>query len=160
MVVLSGLQIVLRNLLDSGLLWIDPLLRHLVLLLAFSGAILATGAKRHIQINALGRLLTGTASRSVGALIAVAAGGICLKIAHGGLRFLNDEVELGGTVFLGLPSWALVGVLPTAFLILAFRFVYLAYAEAAGEAPHVTGAVHGDEEEGSAAGQRDAETAS
>jgi TRAP-type C4-dicarboxylate transport system permease small subunit len=145
MVLLAGLQIVLRNLFDSGLLWIDPLLRHLVLLLAFAGALLATGAKRHIQINALGRLLTGTASRIAGAVVAVAAGSISLTLAYAALRFFADEIELGGTVFLGLPSGAVVGILPLSFLALAFRFYYLAYAEAAGEAPQpAEGVAEGD----------------
>ncbi len=160
MVVLSSLQIVLRNLFDSGLLWIDPLLRHLVLALAFTGAVLATGAKRHIQINVLGRLLSGWPSRIVGAVIAVAAGSICLTLAHGGLRFLRDEIEFGGNVFLALPSWAVVGILPAAFLALAFRFYYLAYAEAAGEAPRAAEAAGGDEDAGwSAAGAREVEGA-
>ena len=160
MVLLSSLQIVLRNFFDSGLLWIDPLLRHLVLVLAFAGALLATGAKRHIQINVLGRLLSGWPNRIVGAVIAVAAGSICLTLVHGGLRFLRDEIEFGGTVFLALPSWVVVGILPAAFLALAFRFYYLAYAEAAGEAPQPAEAVRGDEDGSEdAARPRDAEDA-
>ncbi len=43
MVLLSALQILLRNVLDTGLLWIDPLLRHFVLFLALLGGIVGHG---------------------------------------------------------------------------------------------------------------------
>lgn len=135
MVFLSSLQILLRNVFDSGFLWIDPLLRHLVLLLAFTGAIAATGSKRHVQINALGRLLRGRALRVSGAVIATAAAVICLALAHASLELLRDELEFSEILFLGVPSWAVVAVFPVSFLLLAFRFDWLVFAEIAGEAP-------------------------
>lgn len=135
MVFLSSLQILLRNLFDSGLLWIDPVLRHLVLLLAFTGAIAATGAKRHVQINALGRLLRGTALRVSGTVVAVTASTIALALTHASLLLLRDEVEFSEILFLGVPSWVVVAVFPVSFLILAFRFDWLVFAEITGEAP-------------------------
>ncbi|MCA9752170.1 MAG: TRAP transporter small permease subunit [Gemmatimonadetes bacterium] len=135
MVFLSGLQIVLRNLLSSGLPWIDPLLRHLVLLLAFSGALLATGAKRHVQINVLGRLLHGVAGRVGGALVALLAAAISIALTHASLSLLVDELEFGEIAFLSIPSWMIVAVFPLSFLGMAFRFLFLAFQEVAGEAP-------------------------
>jgi TRAP-type C4-dicarboxylate transport system permease small subunit len=135
MVFLSGLQILLRNVFESGLLWIDPVLRHLVLLLAFTGAIVATGVKRHVQINALGRLLHGRALRAAGTAVAASAAAISLALAHASLMLLRDEIEFGEIVFLGVPSWVVVAVFPVSFLALAFRFGWLVFAEIAGEAP-------------------------
>lgn len=135
MVFLSGLQILLRNVFDAGLLWIDPLLRHFVLLLAFSGAVLATGAKRHVQINVLGRLLRGVAARISGVLVAALGSLVCLVLAHASLQLLRDELDFGETVFLDVPSWAVVAVFPLAFLLIAYRFAYLAWEEGKGEAP-------------------------
>jgi TRAP-type C4-dicarboxylate transport system permease small subunit len=135
MVFLSGLQILLRNLLDSGLLWIDPVLRHLVLLLALTGAIAATGRKRHVQINVLGRLLRGTAQRISGAAVAGFAGIVCLMIAHACLLLLADEVAFPEVAFLSVPAWVIISALPVAFLVLAYRFAWLLFAEIAGEAP-------------------------
>lgn len=135
MVFLSGLQILLRNLFDTGLLWIDPLLRHLVLLLALTGAIVATGVKRHVQINALGRLLRGVARRASGTIVAVASAAICLALAHASLELLRDEIEFSETAFLGIPTWTIVAAFPVAFLVLAYRFSWLVFAEIAGEAP-------------------------
>jgi len=135
MVFLSSLQILLRNVFDSGLLWIDPLLRHLVLLLAFTGAVAATGVKRHVQINALGRLLRGNAQRVGGTVIAATAATVSLALAHASLVLLRDEIEFSEIVFLNVPSWLVVAVFPVSFLVLAFRFEWLVLAEIAGEAP-------------------------
>ncbi|RMH22762.1 MAG: TRAP transporter small permease subunit, partial [Gammaproteobacteria bacterium] len=44
-------QIIMRELLHSGLPWIDPLLRIAVLWLGLLGALLATRLDRHIEIN-------------------------------------------------------------------------------------------------------------
>jgi TRAP-type C4-dicarboxylate transport system permease small subunit len=135
MVFLSALQIVLRNLFDSGLLWIDPLLRHLVLVLALTGALLATRMKRHVQINVLGRLLRGWPRRVVGAAIAAMAGLVSLGLTHAALSLLGDEVAFGETIFLGLPSWVVVALFPVTFGAMAYRFFRLVYLELADEAP-------------------------
>ncbi len=135
MVFLSGLQIVLRNFFDSGLLWIDPLLRHLVLALALIGAVIATGLKRHVQINVLGRLLQGKTHDVVGGLIAILAGGVTLTLAHAALLFLADERAFGETLFLGIPSWGVALLFPVAFLAMTYRFFRLAFLEFSGEAP-------------------------
>ncbi len=55
MIVLASTQILLRNLFDSGFVWIDPLLRVLVLWLGLIGATVATRNNRHIRIDLLTR---------------------------------------------------------------------------------------------------------
>ena len=135
MVFLSGLQILLRNAFDSGLPWIDPLLRHLVLFLALTGAILATGLKRHVQINVLGRLMRGMAGKISGALVATLAAVVLLALSHGALELLRDELDFGEVVFLHVPSWLVVLTFPVAFLAMAYRSVLLAFEEIAGVAP-------------------------
>jgi len=135
MVGLSALQILLRNLFDEGLPWIDPLLRHLVLVLALAGALVATAGKRHVQINVLGRLLKGRAARIGGAAVAVVSAVICTWLGHASLTFLSEELAFGETVFLGLPAWVVALLFPTAFLAMAFQMFRLAFLELAGRAP-------------------------
>jgi TRAP-type C4-dicarboxylate transport system permease small subunit len=134
--VLSGLQIILRNVLQSGLLWIDPLLRHSVLLLTFLGALAATGGKRHLHIDVLGRLLQGAVARAVGAGIALLGAAICLALAHASFSLLAEEIPTGEIAFLGVPTWNVIAVFPVAFLGMAFRMSLLALEEAAGVAAH------------------------
>jgi TRAP-type C4-dicarboxylate transport system permease small subunit len=135
MVFLSALQILLRNVFETGILWIDPLLRHLVLAVAFAGAILATGAKRHVQINVLGRLLKGRGARIGGGAVALLAGILCTWLTHASLLLLSEELAFGETVFLGVPSWAIVLVFPVALAVMALQSFHLVFRELAGQAP-------------------------
>ena len=56
--VIALLQIVLRNLFDTGLTWATPMLGILLLWLTLSGAVVAVRKDRHIAINILARNLT------------------------------------------------------------------------------------------------------
>jgi TRAP-type C4-dicarboxylate transport system permease small subunit len=132
MVVLSGLQILLRNALESGLLWIDPLLRHLVLLLTFLGALAATGGKRHLHIDVLGRLLHGATARAVGAAIALLGAAVCLALARASLLLMAEEIPSSEIAFLGVPTWTVIAVFPLSFFGMAFRMAVLALEEAWG----------------------------
>ena len=57
MVFLAFLPILFRNVIATGLIWIDPLLRHLVLWVALLGASQATRQERHIKIDLLSNYL-------------------------------------------------------------------------------------------------------
>ncbi|HET9888079.1 MAG TPA: TRAP transporter small permease subunit [bacterium] len=140
MVMLSALQILLRNVFDTGLLWIDPLLRHFVLFIALLGGIVATGQKRHIQISFLERFVHGRARRIVGSLAATLAVVICLAIVHAGLLLVRDEIQSGERALFGIPSWILILAIPAGFLAIAIRFANLIFLELAGEAPIGEGA--------------------
>ena len=43
----------------QSILWIDPLVRHLVFLSAFMGGVLATGKGNHIKLDLVSRALEG-----------------------------------------------------------------------------------------------------
>jgi TRAP-type C4-dicarboxylate transport system permease small subunit len=135
MVLLSALQILLRNVFDTGLLWVDPLLRHFVLFIALLGGIVATGQKRHIQISFLERFTHGMTRRIVGGLAAATAVVICLAIVHAGLLLVRDEIASGERALFGIPSWVLILAIPAGFLGIAIRFANLIFLEIAGEAP-------------------------
>lgn len=135
MVFFSALQIFLRNAFESGWLWIDPLLRHCVVLLTLLGGIVATGRKRHIQVNLLERFLSGGAHRIVSALIAGLSGVVSLLVAHASLLLIRDELAVAELAFLGIPHWMLLCALPVGFFCIALRFFVLIPLEIAGEAP-------------------------
>ena len=62
LILLAVLQILLRNLFDTSLFWIDPFNRLLVLWLAVLGAMVATREREHIAIDALKHYFTQRAS--------------------------------------------------------------------------------------------------
>lgn len=122
MIVLSFLQIVLRNVAETGLIWIDPLLRHLLLWIGFAGAALATRLGRHISIDAVSRFLPAPwlmAARVASGLLAAA---ICLLVANACLKIVRDEAVAATHVFLGLATSHVQIVMPLAMLLMSYRF--------------------------------------
>ena len=123
MILLSGLQVVLRNFFQIGLLWIDPLVRTLLLWVAFRGAFAAAGRARHIRIDVLGRLLSPGAGRTVGRILSFLSAVVCLLLAEGGATYVREEFAYGSAPFLGVPSWTAQSILFWGFLLLAYRFL-------------------------------------
>jgi TRAP-type C4-dicarboxylate transport system permease small subunit len=122
-IVLSAFQIVLRNFFDAGYIWIDPLLRALVLWVTFLGALAATSRGRHIAIDVVSRLLPGAGRRLLARSTAFIAGSICVALANAGYEYIGLEREFSSHAFLGLPTWAVQIILPVGFALLAFRFL-------------------------------------
>jgi len=123
MLVLSGLQVVLRNFFHGGLLWIDPLVRTLVLWVAFLGALAATSQARHLHIDVIPRILPPKAGRIVGRILSIVAAMTCGLLANGSYSYLRDEYLYGISPFLGLPSWAVQSILLWGFWLLTYRFL-------------------------------------
>jgi TRAP-type C4-dicarboxylate transport system permease small subunit len=57
MVLLAFTQIFLRNIFGIGLIWIDPLVRQMLLWVTLVGAMVATRDHKHITEDAIGRYL-------------------------------------------------------------------------------------------------------
>jgi C4-dicarboxylate transporter DctQ subunit len=121
LVVLGCLQIVLRNVFHGGLLWADPLMRHLVLWLGCLGAALATTRIRHITIDVFTRVLPAPLRpwRRVVVYLATAVAAFVLGMAA--LRLVVDERAFGETAFGSIPVWVLQTVLPWSFCVIAYR---------------------------------------
>ena len=123
MIVLSFLQVLLRNLFDSSLLWIDPLLRHLVLWVGLLGAALASRAGRHINVDALSRLLGPRLLRGAHTVTNVLAAVVTLLLAHACLKLVLEERAFPRVVFLSLQIWQVQLVMPVAMLLMSSRFL-------------------------------------
>ena len=122
MILLASLQIFLRNFFDEGLVWIDPLLRLLVLWVGLMGALAASRGNRHITIDVFPRLLPPRPRAAVAVLVHGFTAGVCGLLAWHSWRFVQDEREFGGEAFLGVPTWVLEVVLPFAFAMIAIRY--------------------------------------
>ena len=57
MIFLAFLQIVLRNVFGVGLIWVEPLVRQMLLWVALAGAMVATRDHNHITVDAVSRFL-------------------------------------------------------------------------------------------------------
>ncbi len=121
MIVLGGLQIVLRNTMHTGILWADPMMRHIVLWLGCFGATLATSRLRHINIDVLSRLLPDSWRAIRDAVVHGATAVAAFILGVAALRLVADERAFGEAAFLGLYTWHLQTILPFAFLLISYR---------------------------------------
>jgi TRAP-type C4-dicarboxylate transport system permease small subunit len=123
MLTISGLQVVMRNFFRSGLLWFDPLVRTLVLWVAFFGALTATSHGRHLHIDVLHRALPKRISGPIGRALSIFSAVCCALLANGSYIYLREEFHHGASPFLGVPSWAAQSILLWGFGLLAYRFL-------------------------------------
>ena len=123
MVILSFLQVLMRNFFNSGFLWGDILLRHLVLWVGFAGASLATRQEKHINIDLLTRVVAAKYLPPVKMLVDLFAIVVCIVLARASYVFLSFEKEAGTIIFADVPAWYLQIILPLGFLLIAFRFL-------------------------------------
>ncbi len=123
MVFLAFLQVVLRNLFAHGILWGDTFLRHLVLWIGFIGASLATKDEKHINIDALSRLLNERWKFGVQTIISLFSVVITSYLAWISWRFVMEEKEFGTILFNNIPVWYFQIIIPFGFALMSLRFL-------------------------------------
>ena len=122
MVFLAFGQVLLRNFLNSGLLWTDIFLRQLVLWVGFLGASLAVRERRHIAIDVLPQFLPDTYKPFIQVLVNVSAGLITVFLTIASWKFVQLEMEFATTLFLDLPAWIFQTILPFSFAVISLRY--------------------------------------
>lgn len=121
LVFLGCAQILLRNAFQSGWLWADPLMRHIVLWLGALGAALASARMRHISVDALSRLLPAAALPLRRLIVYGVTAVVAYALTVATVRLVVDERSYGEIAFLGVPTWVLQLILPGAFAIITYR---------------------------------------
>ena len=131
MILLACLQIFLRIFFSTGILWIDPLLRYMVIWAGLFGAAVATKHSKHISIDIISHLVPEQFLPWLHALINLFSGTVCAVLTYAAIIFVRDEALYGGRGILAIPSWCLNLAFPIAFGIIACRFLGLAYRDLA-----------------------------
>ncbi len=121
LIVLGGLQIILRNFFHSGILWADPLMRHIVLWLGCLGAALATTSAQHINIDVFSRLLPDNLKPLRRSLVYGATAVATFILGVSAWRLVLDEKLYGDIAFSSVPVWTLQLILPVAFFLISYR---------------------------------------
>jgi TRAP-type C4-dicarboxylate transport system permease small subunit len=125
MIVLAIFQIISRNLFAEGIVWIDPLLRMLVLWVGLAGAVVATRTDHHIRIDVFIKYLPRIFLPYVQRVVYLFTLSICLLIAWHATRFVYSEFEYGTVAFSGVPSWITALIIPISFTLIAVRYILL-----------------------------------
>jgi TRAP-type C4-dicarboxylate transport system permease small subunit len=127
MILLACLQIFLRDFFATGLTWVDPLLRYMVLWVGLLGAAVATRLDKHISIDIVSHLVPARFLRWLRVVIHFFSMAVCLVLTYAAVVFVHDEATYGGgQSILGLDSWQLNMVFPIAFGLMALRFLVTA----------------------------------
>lgn len=119
------LSIVLRWV-GHSLMWIEPLVRHLVFLSAFFGGSLATSKNVHIRVDLLTKLIENSNSKILKwfhhNLVALFSFVTCLFLMKAAWDFYLVEKEFGALGFLDIHSSIWVGIIPFGMGLISLRF--------------------------------------
>ena len=125
MIVLAVAQIFYRNLFGEGVVWIDPLLRVLVLWVAVAGAVIATRTDNHIRIDFFTRYLTKIQLNYLRRAVYAFCVLVCSFIAWNGVLFVQMDYEFETIAFENVPAWLTELIIPIGFFLIALRYFLL-----------------------------------
>jgi C4-dicarboxylate transporter, DctQ subunit len=125
MIAMAVLQILLRVLFHTGVVWGDQLVRVLVLWLGLLGAVSASRNDSHIRIDLVSRYLPERFKAGAGGVTQLATALICGATAWFGGRFVLMEFEYQGQAFAAVPVWVCELIIPLGFAVIALRYIML-----------------------------------
>ncbi|MBI5583817.1 MAG: TRAP transporter small permease [Deltaproteobacteria bacterium] len=127
MVLLAFLPILFRNVVSIGLIWIDPLLRHLVLWVALLGASIATRESRHIKIDLVAPYLEPGRQAVLTAVLNFLSAAVCLALVLPAVEFVREEQEVGKYLIGVIPIWVSQSIIPVMLAVIGLRFLFAAW---------------------------------
>jgi TRAP-type C4-dicarboxylate transport system permease small subunit len=125
LVALAFGQIALRQL-QVNIAWGDPVTRLLVLWVGVAGAVAASRANEHVNIDVISHFLPPRIRHGVLAITSLFASGVCAFFAFQSARFVQFEREGGASALDGVPDWVLALALPLGFMLIALRYALFA----------------------------------
>lgn len=128
MILLAGVDILARLIVGSGMTWIAPLLRILVLWTGLLGALVATRSREHIAIDLLSRFAPSWLRTLMQVIAAAFASLVCWILAYYSQAFVRTAYEFGDLAFAAVPAWPLQLILPLTFALMGLRFAVQAFA--------------------------------
>ncbi|NOX32584.1 MAG: TRAP transporter small permease [Deltaproteobacteria bacterium] len=127
MIFMAVLQIFLRNLFDSGILWGDPLIRILVLWIGLIGALVASRNNHHISIDVISRYLPARIKELTSLLTAIFTSVVCGLMAYFSFGFVIMEKNDGILAFASMPAWVCESIIPVSFAIICLRYILFSF---------------------------------
>ena len=105
MIIMAVVQIIMRNVFTSGLLWADAYVRIAVLWMAFVGAMVASRSGKHIAIDVFIRTLNKKLQHIIKRITDAFTAIVCLLIMYYSFELVKFEYEDGGLAFANIPNW-------------------------------------------------------
>ena len=125
MIGVAVFQIVNRQILGGmfTLAWADELVRMMVLWLAMVGSIAACRDNKHIRIDLITHILTGSVITWIKILVDLFAASVCAMIGWQAWRLIQEEISWGDTVLGNVPLWLVHAIVPLAFALVSYQFL-------------------------------------
>jgi TRAP-type C4-dicarboxylate transport system permease small subunit len=125
MVIMVLLQILMRNMYQTGIPGGDDLVRHLVLWIAFFGAGVATRSNAHVRMDALTNFMSDRMLKYSDIAVSLFSLIVSAVLVYASINFLYIEYQSRAhSPFLDIPLWVMQSILPAGYLLLACRFAH------------------------------------
>ena len=124
MVALPAGETLSRRFLGRGLPGSAILVQHLTLWVGFLGALLATGAERHLALSTAEAIPAGWPRRLAGLLTRMIATAVCALLAYASLELVAAERSSDRSLPFGIPFWWSEVIMPVAAGLMALRFAW------------------------------------
>ena len=125
MVAVAFMQIILREVFSTGVIWGNELVRILVLWLAMVGAVAAARDNRHIRIDLLSHLLPDKVVKGIRIVVDLFAAVVSGIVAWYVWNYLQLQAELEFTVLNDVPAFPARVIAVVGFVLLSYRFAVL-----------------------------------
>jgi TRAP-type C4-dicarboxylate transport system permease small subunit len=119
---LAVVQVLLREIVHTNILWGDMAARHLVIWVGFFGAFLASRNGRHFHIGFLPRFLGPKSRPWFNVISDLFAAVICAFLVAAGWTFVTVGLDPRAVLFLGIRQTAAALIVPAGFLLMALQF--------------------------------------
>jgi C4-dicarboxylate transporter DctQ subunit len=124
MTLLTFVQVVLRYVFATGLVWSLEATTYLAAWLVLVGMSYGVRTEAHIAVDLLTSRLAPLAARAVAAVALGCGLAYCGLMIYGSGALIEGLLRLGNDARdIPLPRWLLTGIMPVAFVLLALRLV-------------------------------------
>lgn len=125
LLIFAVLQVILRNVFDTGINWADVANRILVLWIGFFGATLAAKHDRHLSLEVLTKFLPQNIKPVINLFVFFITAAVSSVLSYYSYLFYIDQItfEAYDLLFEGFPKAYLTIIFPIGFGLLAFRYL-------------------------------------
>ena len=122
MIIIAFGQVVLRNTLSMGFLWVEHLTRILILWVTFLGASLASLEGKHICMDLMTRYVSDRKRKILETIAASIVICCCFLLFMTSLSYIQIQRVNGVShIWPGSPDWIYLTIIPYFFIITVFR---------------------------------------
>lgn len=123
MIILASVQVFLRGLFHTGILWGDIVARYLVMWVGFLGAYLATHEDRHLRIDFFTRFLGPRIRLWFNAFCDLFAAVVCYFLIRAGWTFVVIGMDPQAILFLQITQKTAAMIVPAGFALIMIQFL-------------------------------------